>query len=365
MTRDEILDALGALLPSQFEAIVFRLKIPHGILSGAPSPQLTRAIEVIKHLENQGQLAAVVPHLRPATPAPPAPAAAPAATQPVTAPPAGAAPPSLADPALDEIGKAYDSKDLLLFVGAGLSTAAGLPSWKGLVDILVARVRARHASQRALDEIALFIQRNQYIDALSAAEQALGPTDFAAAVEQALDDGPLQVPDLGFAIAALAPKLRAVLTTNLDNLLEQAFAGRWHATPRATGDIARRRGYILKLHGTRLERATWVLTRAQYDRAMYADPLLQGAFTTLFHACPILFVGYGLSDDDLDALLGRVRALAGTSPPRHFALVDAATVTPFRQSRLEAGGIRLIPYDNPDGKHGAVAAVLRDLAARP
>jgi hypothetical protein len=123
--------------------------------------------------------------------------------------------------------------------------------------------------------------------------------------------------------------------------------------------------YILKLHGTLIEPATWVLTRAQYDRAMYADPLLQGAFSALFHACPILFVGYGLADDDLDLLLGRVRALAGSSPPRHFALVAAETVTPFRKSRLEQSGIRLIPYDNADGKHTAVTAILHDLAARP
>lgn len=69
--------------------------------------------------------------------------------------------------------------------------------------------------------------------------------------------------------------------------------------------------------------------------------------------------------DDLDIILGRVRALSGNAPPRHFALVAAETVTPFRRARLEQGGIRLIAYDNPDGKHGAVTAALRDLAVRP
>ncbi|MEP7123703.1 MAG: SIR2 family protein [Byssovorax sp.] len=156
-----------------------------------------------------------------------------------------------------------------------------------------------------------------------------------------------------------------MLTTNLDGLLERAFAGRWTPMARATGDIAQRRRYILKLHGTLLDRATWVLTRAQYDRAMYADPQFQGAFSALFNACPILFVGCDLADDDLDLVLGRVRALAGSAPPRHFALVAADTVSQYRRSRLEKGGIRLIAYDNPDGQHAAVIAVLRDLAARP
>jgi hypothetical protein len=288
---------------------------------------------------------------------------APHIATPPPAPPAAVSP--LTDPALDELGEAYDSKNLILFIGAGVSAAAGLPSWKRLVEILLDRARARRTPQNTLDEIALLAERNQYIDALSAAEHALGAPDFGAAVERALDDDTYPVPDVAHAVAALAPKLRAVLTTNLDGLLERAFDGKWRAIARATGDIAQRRGYILKLHGTLIERATWVLTRAQYDRAMYADPQLQGAFSALFHACPILFVGYGLADDDLDIVLGRVRALAGAAAPRHFALVAADTVTPFRRSRLEQGGIRLITYDNPDGKHRAVTAALRDLAARP
>jgi hypothetical protein len=133
--------------------------------------------------------------------------------------------------------------------------------------------------------------------------------------------------------------------------------------PRATGDIASRRRYILKLHGTLLDRSTWVFTRDDYDRAMYADPKLETAFSALFHTHPILFVGYGLADDDFDALLGRVRALAGVQPARHFALVDEAGVKPWRKRKLEAAGVRLIPYGNTDGKHSEVIAILRELPA--
>jgi hypothetical protein len=368
MTRDEILDTLAALLPAQFDALVFRLAIPRAILSGAQAPQLQRAVEIITYLENASQLAAIIPLLRPAPHAPQAPAAAPPPAPHTTTSPTSTtnAPPlTLTDPALEELAEAYDSKNLIVFVGADVSTAAGLPSQEGLVALLLRRALARGAPQSTLDEVTLLAHRNRYPDALSAAEHALGAQDFGAAVERALDDDSHPVPDLAHAIAALAPKLRAVLTTNLDGLLERAFGGKWRAIARGTGDIARRRGYILKLHGTLIEHETWVLTRAQYDHAMYADPQLQGAFSALFNTCPILFVGYGLADDDLDFVLGRVRALAGSAAPRHFALVVADTVTPFRRSQLDQGGIRLIAYDNPDGKHEAVIAVLRGLAARP
>ena len=79
-----------------------------------------------------------------------------------------------------------------------------------------------------------------------------------------------------------------------------------------------------------------------------------------------------LADKEVEALWNtiQVRRRAQKRPlrlelPRHFALVAAETVTPFRKSRLEQSGIRLIPQDNADGKHAAVTATLRDLAARP
>jgi len=44
------------LLPSQFEEILFRLGIPMKHLSGSSAPQATRAIEVLRHLEQQNAL---------------------------------------------------------------------------------------------------------------------------------------------------------------------------------------------------------------------------------------------------------------------------------------------------------------------
>ena len=108
---------------------------------------------------------------------------------------------------------------------------------------------------------------------------------------------------------------------------------------RATGDIAARRQYILKLHGTVAERDTWVFSREQYDHHSFASPLMKGAFEALLRTCPVLFVGCGLADDDLDQTFGAVRALSGDPPPVHFALVPAG-VAPFRRKKIEAAGVR-------------------------
>jgi hypothetical protein len=68
MTPDELLTRLSRLLPSQFEMVLFRARIPIAQLSGAGAPQAVRAMEAIRHVEQQGQipqLAAIVQDIAP------------------------------------------------------------------------------------------------------------------------------------------------------------------------------------------------------------------------------------------------------------------------------------------------------------
>ena len=262
------------------------------------------------------------------------------------------------DPALDEIRQKYQAGDVVLFVGAGVSAAAGLPSWAELVRRLVARAKVRG---EATDEMEALAAGGRYVDAISAAEDAVGGPELIAVVKDALDDSRLvrEVPEVGKAIASLEPRLRAVLTTNLDRLLERAFEGRWSDYHEAEAAAGQERRFILKLHGTLREPKTWVLTRSQYDRALYNDPLLQDLLGGLFRTMTLVFVGYGLADDDFDEILKRIRALSGGSPPRHYALVLRAQVKEYWRKVREEAGVRVVPY----AAHADVPVILRWLSA--
>ncbi|MDI1446950.1 SIR2 family protein [Polyangium sp. 6x1] len=261
-------------------------------------------------------------------------------------------------PSLTELQQAYARGDLVIFAGAGISAGAGLPSWAELVKRLVAHARARGVAEHLLLEVDELVASLQFIDALSALKDAMGGPEFCSFIERQLDDSALPVPPAAKAIAALSANLRAVLTTNVDRILERALAGQWPTFSKATLDVAQRRGFLLKLHGTLHERNTWVFTRADYDRAMYADPQMQTAFSALFHGRTLLFVGYGLTDDDFDQLLARVRALSGDQPPRHFAIVPASSVRAYKRKRLESAGVSLIIYENGDGSHRELTELL-------
>ncbi|WP_437547607.1 SIR2 family protein [Sorangium sp. So ce367] len=261
---------------------------------------------------------------------------------------------------LEQLRERYTSGNLIVFAGAGVSAAAGMPTWKQLAEKLRDRARRRSADPAVIDEIQQYISSNQLINALSAARLALGPQDFNWTVDKELDDTGRDVPELARAIAALKPKLKAVLTTNIDRFLERAFQGEWRMVDRPAGDIAMDRCFILKLHGTLRAWDTWVFSRDQYDRAIFGSPLLQDAFGALYRTHSILFVGFGLADDNIDQTLARVRALSGGQPPMHFALLPKG-VPPFRRRLLEESGVRLIVYENQAGDHAEVAQVLLGL----
>ncbi|WP_437646811.1 SIR2 family protein [Sorangium sp. So ce362] len=264
------------------------------------------------------------------------------------------------DEILEQLRERYAAEGLIVFAGAGVSAAAGMPTWRQLAEKLRDRARKRSADPAVVDEIQQYISSNQLINALSAAKLALGPQDFNWTVDKELDDTGRDVPELARAIAALKPKLKAVLTTNIDRFLERAFQGEWRVIDRPAADVVMDRRFILKLHGTLRAWDTWVFSRDQYDRAIFGSPLLQDAFGALYRAHSILFVGFGLADDNIDQTLARVRALAGGQPPMHFALLPEG-VPPFRRRLLEESGIRLILYENQAGDHAEVAQVLLGL----
>jgi hypothetical protein len=56
MTQEELLSQLSRLLPAQFEGLVYRLGIPASDLPAPSAPQGIRAAEVLRHLENTGEL---------------------------------------------------------------------------------------------------------------------------------------------------------------------------------------------------------------------------------------------------------------------------------------------------------------------
>ncbi|WP_437594039.1 SIR2 family protein [Sorangium sp. So ce1000] len=266
---------------------------------------------------------------------------------------------------IEELHEALESGELVIFVGGGISAAAGLPTWRQLVDLLVERVREQASDEVAIAEVAALARSQRYGEALGAAEHALGAAEFNAFVEGALDDEGLDPPRIAVAIAALRDKLRAVLTTNLNHLLERAFGFEWETMWHVSDEVAWRRRFILKLHGTLKEPYSWVFARERFLASISA-PDVRKSLTAVLSKCPVLFIGFGRADGNFDEMLSDIHALSGSSPPPRFVIAPSASLAPHRRATLADMGFLLLPYDTPDGSHDRVLAILdRMCAPRP
>jgi hypothetical protein len=56
MTREELLSRLSKLLSSQFEQVLYLARIPHEHLPAAAAAQASRAVELMRYVEQQDQL---------------------------------------------------------------------------------------------------------------------------------------------------------------------------------------------------------------------------------------------------------------------------------------------------------------------
>lgn len=267
---------------------------------------------------------------------------------------------------LDTLRQHYLAGRLVIFAGAGVAQAGGLPSWPALIRRVLEYAQADSPAPetvKILDRAADLLARGELILALSELQRAMTAADYGQAVSRALDDGSHIVPSLAQAIAALAPTLQGVVTTNLDRFLERAFAGAWPTYTLPHLDLGQRKHTILKLHGCRTDRSSWVFTRREYDALMHRRPELRDHIRGLYRFTTLLFVGYGLRDPDLDDLLAEFRALAAGAPPQHFALMPRGQVDEASRRHLFAeAGLTILEYD-PANNHHELLDILADLAA--
>lgn len=277
------------------------------------------------------------------------------------------------NPTTHELRHALEQGELVIVAGSGIRVAAGLPSWRELVQRVfdhAAAMTGRCTSRTAIhgreaarfEDITSLIREHRLTDALAELSHVMGEVEFGHAVERLLDDSAVEIPEVAECIAALAPSLRAVLTTNLDRIVDRAFAGQWPVVPRATGDMAQREHVVIKLHGTLEQRNTWVLTDEHYRLAQYRDTRPGELLRAFFRSRVLLFVGYEVNDPDLRHLLGSLGRADDGQPPRHHALIPAKRMTPAHRRRLRRCGIHVETYANDDGYHGEVVERLCSLA---
>jgi hypothetical protein len=220
---------------------------------------------------------------------------------------------SLSESLRKEADRLARKTDLALFLGAGVSQAAGLPDWKGLLQALA------RLAKMSDDECAALAWINT-LDQASIVKRRLGDDDLRSGIKSLL--GSWKHYSLTHALLAALP-VREVVTTNYDELFEEAWS---HPigddiTILPNRTAAQTRRWLLKMHGCLSQPKNMVLTRESYTRYDENLPALAGVVQAFLITRHMLFVGFSLADDNFHRIVDAVRRLRENDIPRaskHF-----------------------------------------------
>jgi len=268
----------------------------------------------------------------------------------------------------DELKRSCQRGFVIPFVGAGMSTCAGLPTWK---EYLLSRCEDADLDRNAIRE--RLETRGEYESVIDDIVQRLTINRFERDFERSF-----QVPETINGAVALIPKLFdcCAITTNFDRVLEQVYenaakAFREKVTGRGQPSaffraIPAGERYLLKLHGNIDNPTERVLNQSEYHQAYGAEGDINMTFPLpkilkrLFTSYSFLFLGCSLAADRTIHTFVRVAQDEGRdSLPHHYALLACPT-DPQKKRIIDQrlADAHITPLWYPKGEHEYVEQIL-------
>ncbi len=227
-----------------------------------------------------------------------------------------------------------------VFIGAGASVDAGMPTWQQLSvglarDLSQSDVQDLAGTQRFLPAVPQYYENEHGRQALVSRLQELIPPKRT---------GPSQIHTL---LAQLPTDL--YYTTNFDLLLENALQKQAR-----TGDTIvdedgaqqnsrRDRCQLRKIHGSIDRASSLVLTRTDFARYERLHPILCDQLKLDLAAHTFIFVGYGLSDPDFNSVYDDFIARYLPFNRHHF--ITVVDIDKHERRDLESRGLHPIDLD--------------------
>lgn len=275
--------------------------------------------------------------------------------------------------ATDELARVVAAERPLAMVGAGMSVAAGMPDWRGLLEEL-------ERDLPPLAESYLEALRNEK-DMLWRAEEyrrLIGQDEFHKYLKKRFS-GTITLRDDAPVVSFVKLPFRHILTTNYDDVLLHAHDKAKLTRPRVLNwsredevrsfifglraDAPTRS--LLHLHGRHEDPHSIIITDNDYTERYVRSADTARKLFAIFTTERVVFAGFSLDDPDLMALMREVNAIMRPEEARHFAIMslERPISEVFERNRLRKRyGVEPVFYDNRDGTHSGLAEVLARIA---
>lgn len=218
-----------------------------------------------------------------------------------------------------ELVKKIKQDNVVLFVGAGLSMNAGLPSWKDLIIDILYKLKEKDSKLEG------YIKTLQ--DGLLEPIEVLRKIEshkrdvieiFEKEIRKYDEKTPTQLHSLVGQISS------RIITTNYDCLLEMShprFEKILYSNNYKLSKMSNYSNYIFKIHGDIGEPDKCILFPSQYEE-LYSNnekcPIFE--LKKIFSDKSILFIGFGLDDPYINFILEYVDELYSGFSPNHYII---------------------------------------------
>lgn len=217
--------------------------------------------------------------------------------------------------------------DVILFVGAGFSIKAGAPSGSDLCNLLYNALPENIQNEKSLKtEYTLQKLSETYLT-------HFGRVALADLLKSAFDFESKDTSDQQ--LLAQIPHFKHIITTNYDSLLEDAYGESCNlvVTNSDLSQVDSRKPTIYKVHGDFSHPDDIVIAQRDYKR-MYSqkqENLIWDTIRAEFSRHNVLFIGYSISDQNIQMLIEYVKEQMGESAKQLFVLTPDAEETAILQ----------------------------------
>jgi hypothetical protein len=252
----------------------------------------------------------------------------------------------------------FRSGDVSVFMGAGVSAGAGMKDWNTLLEEV-----GKQTKPETTREELMSLRDNRDSAALLEKRLRSRNKNLESVLRRKLRGSRFS---LQHGILASLP-CSEYITTNVDSLFElaaeQPESPRLKLMPSEEGIRSGDR-WLLKLHGSVDRPGTLVFTREHYIDSFKSNRALVGLVQSMLLTRHMLFVGYGLRDEDFHELVHEVNAARGRHKGRRamgtvLALFDDRTRSDIWKQTVDILPMRGV--DKRDGSPAEFQAAVRDL----
>ncbi len=203
----------------------------------------------------------------------------------------------------------------VLFVGSGLSRRYyGTPNWEGLLDEIATRVgvdKEQRGKWGGYEKQATELEYHCFANKIplyNKGEDRRFP--LRKIIEEIINTNRTILSGKETEVKALAGIIpTAIITTNYDEFLENTFGNKYSVCVGQDiiwGRTDNNSKTIYKIHGSVSDPASIVITQEDYDTFMSKSKYLYAKLMTLFWENPIVFMGYGINDNNVKNVLDTI-----------------------------------------------------------